>query len=165
MCAMSVNLKLITFLSLALAWSVMPVACLGQPAEGVANAVVWYRLDEGKGGAAADSSGLGNDGQIIGAKWAKGQTGGALDFTNPGAHIVCRHTPALAPGKDDWTIEASFYWHGSTGRWQMIVNRCGGAYNVDRYAIGIQDSALSVILFDGKSLGINHERVMELAGG
>ena len=46
-----------------------------------ADLVAWWRFDENSGTPAADSSGNGNDGTLVGgAQWTDGQLGGALEF-------------------------------------------------------------------------------------
>ena len=46
---------------------------------------IWL-LDEGKGDVAEDTSGNGNDGKLVGAKWTDGQFGKALEF-NGSSHV------------------------------------------------------------------------------
>ena len=48
----------------------------------------WYKLDEMSGKIASDSSGLGNDGNIMGTpKWVAGHFGGALDLNGSGNFV------------------------------------------------------------------------------
>ncbi len=55
-----------------------------------ADLVGWWRLDEGSGTTAADSSGNGNDGALQGdPQWVAGVTGGALEFDGSGDYIDC----------------------------------------------------------------------------
>ncbi|MDE2038306.1 MAG: peptidoglycan-binding protein [Patescibacteria group bacterium] len=42
--------------------------------------IAWWKLDDGSGSTASDSSGIGNSGAITGATWTTGQSGGALAF-------------------------------------------------------------------------------------
>ena len=44
------------------------------------SAVGIWLFDEGKGGVAGDSSGEGNDGEVVKAPWVDGKFGKALDF-------------------------------------------------------------------------------------
>jgi hypothetical protein len=59
-----------------------------------ADLVGWWRLDEGSGTTAYDSSGNGNDGTILGnPKWVAGKVGGAIDFDGDGDYINCGNDP------------------------------------------------------------------------
>jgi hypothetical protein len=59
-----------------------------------ADLVGWWRLDEGTGTTAYDSSGNGNDGTILGnPQWVAGKVGGALDFDGNGDYIDCGNDP------------------------------------------------------------------------
>ncbi|MBZ0192322.1 MAG: LamG domain-containing protein, partial [Candidatus Kuenenia stuttgartiensis] len=51
------------------------------------NSQAFYRFDEGSGMVASDSSGNNNDGDISGAAWTTGKSGGALSF-NGNAYVV-----------------------------------------------------------------------------
>lgn len=46
-----------------------------------------YSFDEGAGAVVKDSSGNGFDGQVVGAAWAKGKYGNALNFNGDGNHV------------------------------------------------------------------------------
>ena len=52
-----------------------------------------WRFDEGGGDVAGDSSGHGNDGEILGATWVKGKFGTALHFGGRDAYVT---VPAVA---------------------------------------------------------------------
>jgi hypothetical protein len=59
-----------------------------------ADLVGWWRLDEGTGTTAYDSSGNGNDGTILGnPRWVAGKIGSALDFDGNGDYIDCGNDP------------------------------------------------------------------------
>jgi hypothetical protein len=59
-----------------------------------ADLVGWWRLDEGTGTIAYDSSGNGNDGTILGnPQWVPGKIGGALDFDGDGDYVNCGNDP------------------------------------------------------------------------
>ena len=59
-----------------------------------ADLVGWWRLDEGTGTTAFDSSGNGNDGTILGnPQWVPGMIGGALDFDGDGDYVDCGNDP------------------------------------------------------------------------
>ncbi len=51
--------------------------------------VGWWKFDESEGNKAADSSGFGNDGTLVGEpKWQPGRVGGALMFDGDGDHVL-----------------------------------------------------------------------------
>jgi hypothetical protein len=51
-------------------------------------ALGYWKLDEGSGTTAADSSGSGNNGTLAGGPvWTTGRTGGALNFSNPASML------------------------------------------------------------------------------
>jgi len=66
--------------------------------------VGYWRFDEGSGGTAGDSSGLGNDGTIYGASWVDGKYGKALSFD--GDDYVKVFADASHDITDEVTIEA-----------------------------------------------------------
>jgi hypothetical protein len=60
----------------------------------MADLVGWWRLDEGTGTTAYDSSGNGNDGTILGnPQWVAGKVGNALDFDGNGDYIDIGNDP------------------------------------------------------------------------
>ncbi|MHC4534380.1 MAG: LamG domain-containing protein [Planctomycetota bacterium] len=59
-----------------------------------ADLVAHWRLDEGSGTLASDTSGNGNDGVLEGdAKWVAGQLGGAIEFNGQNARVVAPYIP------------------------------------------------------------------------
>ena len=57
--------------------------------------VGYWRFDEGKGNAAKDLSGKGNDGKIHGAQWVKGKYGTALKFDGIDDYVDCGNDKSL----------------------------------------------------------------------
>ena len=58
--------------------------------------VGWWKLNEGAGGAANDSSGYGNNGTLVGGPiWAAGQIGGGLEFDGTDDHVDCGDDASL----------------------------------------------------------------------
>ncbi|NQV31712.1 MAG: LamG domain-containing protein, partial [Phycisphaeraceae bacterium] len=63
---------------------------LGPPAGGDKSLVAHWKFDETEGLAAADSSGYGNDGTLVGmegTEWTTGTSGGALEFSGAGQYV------------------------------------------------------------------------------
>ncbi len=54
----------------------------------------WWKMDETSGTVAADSSGNGNDGTVVGgAQWVSGYIDGALDFDGDDDYVDCGYDP------------------------------------------------------------------------
>ncbi len=54
----------------------------------------WWKLDDGTGKTAVDSSGKGNNGTVQGdGKWVEGKIGGAMEFNGTNAFISAPHIP------------------------------------------------------------------------
>ena len=68
---------------------------------------LWH-FDEGSGKVAKDSSGNGNDGEILGGKWVDGQIGKALEFDGtPKNGVLIEHKPNQNPAlSGQITVEA-----------------------------------------------------------
>lgn len=85
----------------------------------------YWRFDDGAGGAAADSSGNGNDGQLFnftGASWVAGRVRGGLDYAAGGRpHVAVPGTSALNP-TDAVSVAA----------WVFPRTWCVGAFNSTR---------------------------------
>jgi hypothetical protein len=66
-----------------------------------------WKFDEGSGDAAADSSGLGNDGVLVNnPTWSTGHLGGALDFDASGEAMVVPVSDSISVGRGDFTLSA-----------------------------------------------------------
>ncbi|MFQ6035968.1 MAG: LamG-like jellyroll fold domain-containing protein [Sedimentisphaerales bacterium] len=78
------------------------------PAEpNAAGLMAHWKLDEGSGTIAADSSGNGLDGTLVGVPlWVAGNIGGALEFDGVDDHVDCGNSPILDFGTGDWTVSA-----------------------------------------------------------
>ena len=58
------------------------------------NLIGWWKLDETSGTIAADSSGQGNDGTVVGGgPWVSGYIDGALDFDGDDDYVDCGYDP------------------------------------------------------------------------
>ena len=58
------------------------------------NLIGWWKLDETSGTVAADSSGYGNDGTVVGGgPWVSGYIDGALDFDGDDDYVDCGYDP------------------------------------------------------------------------
>ncbi|HYF51878.1 MAG TPA: PKD domain-containing protein [Planctomycetota bacterium] len=86
-----------------------------------------WKLDEGSGTSAADSSGNNNTGTVNGgATWAAGKVGGALSFDGIDDHVAVANAAVLEVGKAgaDFTVA---YWinlrQGATGAWRNIIHK------------------------------------------
>ncbi len=70
-----------------------------------------WTFDEGSGSVAADSSGSGLDGTIIGATHTTGVSGSALTFDQTTDRVVIPNDPSLDPGTGDFSLSI---WFNST---------------------------------------------------
>lgn len=107
-------------------------------------AAIWL-FDDGKGNVAKDSSGNGNDGEVIAAKWTKkGKFKGALEFNGVGNWVRVKDSPFLTP--PHITLMAWFYlyqvsaeraicekydWQGGKGSYVLRTGAWGGGTEKD----------------------------------
>ena len=83
-----------------------------------------WLFDEGSGNVAVDSSGNGNDGDILDATWADGKFGGALEFDGVSSHVTIPDSDVLN-NVEEITILAWYYMRrGVTeGTWNALVGK------------------------------------------
>ncbi|MBC8233222.1 LamG domain-containing protein [bacterium] len=60
-----------------------------------ADKVLELHFDEGTGDKVSDTSGMGNDGKIVDAKWRAGKFGNALEFDGAGSRVEIQDAPEL----------------------------------------------------------------------
>ena len=95
---------------------------LGMAAWGAEQGLVaHYPVEKGSGATLADKSGNGNDGEIVGAKWVKGDFGTALAFDGDGDVVKCGAKPIL-----DSEAGTVMVWVLPTEVGGGIVNRSSG---------------------------------------
>jgi hypothetical protein len=118
-----------------------------------------WRFDEGTGAVAADSKGS-SDGQIVGAVWAQGVSGGGLDFNGDGDHVAVDYTAALDVGGTEITMAAWILPRDrSLGRASSILARPNDLGDSHVYGLLAQDGKL-VFRLDGEDM--ISETVLEL---
>ncbi len=85
--------------------STIIVLALGAVGTGLAqeqndpNLIGWWKLDEGAGATAADSSGKGHDGRFVGEPlWTEGFSGTALEFDGVDDYVLCAERSGTKPG-------------------------------------------------------------------
>jgi hypothetical protein len=86
--------------------------------------LAYYKLDESSGTLAADSSGNGNDGTVLGNPvWqpAGGQVGGALDLDGRGDYVKVEKTKNLNFAPGSFSVSAWVNAREVGGRWQALV--------------------------------------------
>ena len=89
-----------------------------------------WLFDDGSGGVAADSSGNGIDGELVGgAKWVDGQFGGALEFNGTDAWVT---VPEIVP-LEKATIIKWFNVTGRAGQWRAFFNHNGWSAGTVHY--------------------------------
>ena len=96
----------------------------------VAELVAYYPLDEGSGSVAADASGNGHDGEIIGEPtWVDGQPGfgRALYFNGVSPATGWVNCGRWNPSEETGQLTVAFWakWDGSMGddQWQGLVSK------------------------------------------
>lgn len=90
------------------------------PASGTASLVGWWKLDEGSGGAAADSSGNGSSGLLTGNPvWSAGKNGQGLTFN--GSNWVDLGNPAILRSMNSVTVSAWIRPAGTNGGQPLVV--------------------------------------------
>ena len=106
-----------------------------------AGLIAAYSFDEGSGGVVNDASGNGWNGTIVGAAWAAGRYGTALDFDGANAHVALGSLGAFYNGgftlqawvkkhtsKKDVAVVGS--WTGGPGGPMLWVDHVAGRYHL-----------------------------------
>src|SRR4030042_3065682 len=87
------------------------------------NLIGWWKLDETSGTVAADSSGHGNDGTVVGgAKWVSGYIDGALDFDGDDNYVDCGYDPIFDTA-DEMTLAAWVNIRSVPTAWASVVSK------------------------------------------
>jgi len=114
-----------------------------------ANLVGWWKLDEGAGDTAADSSGKGNDGTIqiidVNVSWVSGHDGNALDFD--GGRVRVPDAPILRP-KHQISASAWVYCYEEENSARVVVK---GPDNKETYDLEVDDKRVVFNLRDGNN--------------
>ncbi|MDE2041249.1 MAG: hypothetical protein KGI59_02615, partial [Patescibacteria group bacterium] len=127
--------------------------------EGAGSGLVgWWKFDEGSGTTAADSSGSGNTGTLVGGPtWTTGQIGGALSFNGTNQYVTAstNSMPASAQAVSisAWVFisqypnsKSSIVWRGSTS--------AGGGFGDPRiFALTLEGASNNVPVFYAESAG------------
>ena len=119
-----------------------------------AELVGWWKLDDGSGTTAFDSSGNGNDGTLEGdPQWVEGQLGGALEGDGTGDYIRVPHSDSLDISD---AVTVAMWVNGGIPPDQVICKGSGGGAWVASYSFRIDDNASYVrqINFRGR-IGTN----------
>jgi hypothetical protein len=92
--------------------------------------VGWWKLDDGQGTVAVDSSGYGNDGDIMGnPQWIEGVLGGAMDFDGDGDYIDCGGNPMFGD-MDEITVSAWLTIRSTTTQWMAAFAKGESAWRL-----------------------------------
>src|SRR4030042_2336392 len=91
----------------------------------------YWKFDEGSGTTAFDSSGNGNNGNLIGdPKWAAGKYGGALEF-NGNDYVDCGNGASLNI-RDQITITFWFKVQAFSNTWEAFLAKGDDSYRSSR---------------------------------
>jgi hypothetical protein len=103
-----------------------------------------WTFDDGSGAIAADSSGNGNDGVLMGdPEWVAGKIGGALDFDGDGDFVDCGYDPLFDITTNEMTVSAWVTVRSIANQWAAIAAkgehawRLGNASWDPRFHFGI----------------------------
>ncbi|MCG8375045.1 MAG: LamG domain-containing protein, partial [Chlorobiales bacterium] len=113
------------------------IGCLlltGVAAAQTEDPIAWWKLDDGEGTVAKDSSGNGNDGTLAGdPTWVEGTLGGALDFDGNGDHVDCGND-AIFELADGFSLAVWINWRQRSGGWQAVVSKGDNSWRLARGA-------------------------------
>jgi hypothetical protein len=94
--------------------------------------VVWWKLDEGSGKDAEDSSGFGRNGTLIGdPDWVDGIAGGALEFDGDGDYLDMGQYPAFDI-KNQITVSAWTKVNSFDKDWQTVIAKGDRSWRLQR---------------------------------
>jgi hypothetical protein len=111
--------------------AVLILAAFALSSTASAGLVGWWKFDETSGATAADSSGQGNDGRVVGtAQWVAGKIDGALQF-NGSTYVDCGNKPSLNV-RDQITISFWFKVEAFVNTWEAFLAKGDGAYRSSR---------------------------------
>src|SRR4030042_380272 len=87
------------------------------------NLIGWWKLDEKSGTIAADSSGYGNDGTVLGgAQWVSGYIDGALDLDGRNDYVDCGYDPIFNTA-NEMTVAAWVTIRSIPTQWLAVVSK------------------------------------------
>ena len=107
------------------------VLVLGPAWSASGDLVGWWTFDETEGTIAADSSGQGNNGTVVGAAlWVPGKIEGALEF-NGSTYVNCGNSTSLNI-RDQVTIAFWFKVQAFVNEWEAFLSKGDGSYRASR---------------------------------
>lgn len=109
----------------------------------------YWRLDDGAGMRAADSSGNGNDGTLRGyvtADWRAGKHGGALAFDGAGQWIRVPRSTGLDAVTTALTMAAWVQRTASPVGWSNVMSRQWQSSGSEQYLLGFNDGLPTLIV-------------------
>jgi len=107
------------------------ILCLGPVWSASGDLVGWWTFDETGGNIAADSSGQGNNGTVVGnPQWVAGKIGGAFQFDG-NTYINCGRSASLNI-RDQITIAFWFKVQAFTNTWEAFLAKSDAAYRSSR---------------------------------
>jgi len=107
------------------------ILCLGPVWSASGDLVGWWTFDETSGNVAADSSGYGNNGTVVGnPQWVAGKIGGAFQFDG-NTYINCGRSASLNI-RDQITIAFWFKVQSFTVTWEAFLAKSDAAYRASR---------------------------------
>jgi len=99
---------------------------------GVPALVAHWKLDDGAGTVALDSSGFGNDGTLVGdPQWVDGVIGGAIDLDGVDDYVDCGNN-TIFDITDAFTLSLWINWRATGATWQTVVAKGDNAWRLAR---------------------------------
>ncbi len=94
--------------------------------------IAWWKLDDGSGNTATDSSGFGRNGKLIGdPNWIDGIAGGALSFDGDGDYVDMGKDPAFDI-KKQITVSAWIKVNAFDKDWQNVISKGDRSWRLQR---------------------------------
>ncbi len=133
-----------------------PNSSASQPAAIYSGLKSWWRLNEGSGTTASDSSGYARTGTVSGAAWATGKEGNALQFDGVNDGVVAGTAAALS-GTGDFTLGAWVKVNAASPLGTVIQQRePGGSGYIGEYSLNVNaDGTVSFFIYGSGGYQVN----------
>jgi len=111
---------------------VLSLALTGPAQAADPDLVAHWKLDDGSGTIAVDSSGNGNDGTFVGEpQWVAGKLGGALDFDGNSEYVDCGNDEIFGI-TDAFSLTIWINWRTPTVTWQTVIAKGDNTWRIAR---------------------------------
>jgi uncharacterized protein (DUF2147 family) len=112
-----------------------------------ATLVAYWSFDEGTGKVVKDESDNGNDGEVVGTKWADGKLGKAMEFKSKGDYVLIKNDDSYNFKKGDSFTICLWINYEEKGDWQGPLQKFNGGYP---FKVEVEpDNDLYFAIYDG----------------